>query len=89
MVNELTCKELVELVTDYFEEKLSTSERQRFEVHLSTCRGCRIYLKQMEQTIGLLGKLNEEAITPEAQHELLQVFRDWKVDSGGTSDESQ
>ena len=81
MTDELTCKELVELVTDYFEKKLPASEQQRFEAHLSTCRGCRTYLKQMEQTMGLLGKLDEETITPQAQQELLQVFRDWKTNS--------
>lgn len=79
MIDELTCKELVELVTDYFEEKLSVSDRHRFEAHLSTCRGCQNYLKQMHQTIDFLGKLDEETVPPEAQQELLHVFRNWKA----------
>ncbi len=75
---ELTCKELVELVTDYFEEQLSEAERQRFEAHLARCVGCQNHLEQMRQTMRLLGKLTEESIAPDTQQELLQVFRNWK-----------
>ena len=74
----LTCKELVELVTEYLEGALSSTERQRFEAHLVTCRGCRTYLEQMRKTIGTLGALTEEAIPVETREELLEVFRNWK-----------
>jgi len=75
----MNCNELVELVTDYFEERLPATERERFEAHLVTCHGCQNYLAQMQQTMRLTGKLSEESFTPEAQHELLRVFRDWKA----------
>ena len=75
---ELTCKELVELVTDYFEGALSREDQKRFELHLSKCDWCRIYIEQMRLTIKTLGKLTEAAISPEAQAELLQAFRGWK-----------
>ena len=78
-LNEMTCKELVELITDYFEERLSLTDRERFETHLVTCQGCQTYLEQMRQTIKMMGRLTEETITPEMQQELLQVFRAWKV----------
>lgn len=74
---ELSCKELVELVTDYLEGALSPEERQRFEAHLAQCTGCRRYLLQMEKTIRLTGKLNENDIQPPASDEFLRVFRDW------------
>lgn len=75
---ELTCKELVELVTAYFEQTLSPDERARFERHLGVCPGCSTYVEQMRQTITLVGDLREEDITPAAQNHLLQAFRDWK-----------
>lgn len=78
----MSCKELVELVTDYFEERLPSTERERFEAHLVTCQGCQNYLAQMRQTIRLMGKLTEESIAPEAQKELLRVFGDWKATRG-------
>jgi anti-sigma factor RsiW len=75
---QLTCKELVELVTDYLEGALPPSDRSRFDEHLTTCPYCRIYLDQMRQTIRALGHLPEEAIAPEALEALLARFRGWR-----------
>jgi anti-sigma factor RsiW len=75
--NDLTCKELVELVTDYLEGALSPDDRKRFDAHLSGCPYCRIYLAQMGQTIRILGQLPEESISPQALEELLERFRGW------------
>jgi predicted anti-sigma-YlaC factor YlaD len=75
---DLTCQELVELVTDYLEGSLSASQQARFEEHLAKCTGCQNYLAQMRLTIKLAGKLSEESITPPARDDLLGVFRNWK-----------
>ena len=75
---DMTCKELVELITDYLEGALSAPGRQRFEQHLSQCSGCRNYLEQMRQTIQSAGRLSEESFSPETRDQLLHVFRDWK-----------
>lgn len=77
-IPEMDCKELVELVTDYFEHTLSPLDHARFEDHLGKCSGCRAYLAQMRTTIQLVGKLTEDHIAPEAKSDLLAVFRDWK-----------
>jgi anti-sigma factor RsiW len=61
---ELTCQELVELVTEYLEQTLPPAERTRFEAHLAGCRGCRTYVEQMRQTIQALGTLTEESLPP-------------------------
>jgi len=76
--NELTCKELVELVTDYFENALPEAERARFEAHLAMCDGCDTYVQQMRETIALVGALREDDVPLDAQESLLQVFRDWR-----------
>ena len=78
-VDELTCKQLVELVTDYFADALPPAERARFDAHLAGCRGCRAYLAQMQRTIQTLGTLTEEAVSPQAREHLLRAFRDWKT----------
>jgi anti-sigma factor RsiW len=75
---QLTCKELVELVTDYLEGALSTADRARFDEHLATCPYCQIYLEQMRQTIRTVGHLREEAIPPQALQALLDRFRSWR-----------
>lgn len=76
--DELTCQELVELVTEYLEGSLPAAPRARFEAHLAECPHCRIYLEQMRETVRLLGRLTEETIPPAAKQELLQLFRSWK-----------
>jgi anti-sigma factor RsiW len=75
--NDLTCKELVEIVTDYLEGALPASERERFDAHLRTCDGCTTYLEQMRATIRVMGTLSEDGLDPAARDRLLQIFRDW------------
>ncbi len=76
--NALSCKEFVELVTEYLEGAMSAEEKARFEAHLDICDGCEIYLEQMAQTIRWMGKLTEEQVSQEAQEKLLKSFREWK-----------
>lgn len=75
---EISCHELVELVTEYLEEAMAPSDRAKLEVHLAGCRACRHYLDQMRTTIGVVGKIPEETVTPQAREDLLEVFRAWK-----------
>jgi len=79
---EMTCQELVELVTEYLEGTLGPSERQRFEGHLRSCDGCTTYLEQMRQVIAALGHLTEASIPEPIKQGLLRGFRDWKSASG-------
>jgi anti-sigma factor RsiW len=76
-VPELTCKELVEVVTDYLEGRMPAEQRLLFEEHLAFCDWCQTYLQQMRATIRLTGTLGEDDLTPEARDRLLGVFRDW------------
>jgi len=75
----MTCQELVELVTDYFEDALSPSDRARFEAHLDLCDPCVHYLEQMRTTLALLGRPSTEVLAPAAEAELLKAFNEWKA----------
>jgi anti-sigma factor RsiW len=77
-VEQLSCQEFVELVTDYLEGALSPEEAARFEDHIGRCTGCAAYLDQIRETIGLTGRLTPESLSPEAERELLHAFRDWR-----------
>ncbi len=74
---QLSCQELVELVTDYVEGAMPEDERKQFEEHLDLCDGCRAYVEQMRETIRLVGKLTPELVPPDAERDLLQAFRGW------------
>ena len=74
---EMPCQELVELVTDYLDDRLSPADRARFEAHLEQCEACRAYLDQFRATIRALGRLPQESLSPEARTALLNAFRGW------------
>lgn len=76
---ELTCQELVELVTDYLEAVLPPETRARFEAHVHGCTECQVYLDQMRQTIRLTGRLSAAQFSDEARRKLLDAFRNWKA----------
>ena len=83
MVNghaEMTCRELVELVTAWLDDALSAVDRSRFDAHLVDCPYCRTYLEQMRMTAHLLGGLSEDTIDPAARDALLARFHDWRGD---------
>ena len=75
---ELTCRELVELVTDYVEGALSEEDQARFEEHLSGCEGCSQYVRQMRETIQLTGTLAEEQLEPRQRDRLREAFLSWR-----------
>jgi anti-sigma factor RsiW len=72
---DMACRELVELVTEYLEERLSPEDRARFEAHLAACEACRAFLDQFRQIIRALGRLPEESLSPAARAALLAAFR--------------
>jgi Predicted transmembrane transcriptional regulator (anti-sigma factor) len=74
----LTCKEVVELVTDYLEGVLPSEKRAELEAHLADCPGCTNYIEQMRLTIGVLRNLSQEPVFPATKEELVQAFRQWK-----------
>ena len=46
-LDDITCRELVELVTDYLEGALAPADRARFEEHLEICDACVAYVEQI------------------------------------------
>jgi anti-sigma factor RsiW len=76
---EISCRELVELVTDYLEDALDRRTRSRFDRHIAGCPHCTEYLAQIRETIRLSGTLTEEQLDPRARDELLAVFRTWRT----------
>ena len=79
LADDLSCAELVELVTDYVEGALDPRDRERFEEHIVFCDGCTNHLDQMRTTITVVGRLEETDLGNEMAAELLAAFRGWKA----------
>ena len=76
---ELTCAQVVELVTAYLERTLPAADAERFEEHLVFCDGCSTYLDQMRATIVATGRLEPAALPAELEARLLEAFRGWRT----------
>ena len=77
----ITCREIVELMTDYLEARLSDEDRLSFERHIAQCSPCRDYLQQLRMTIRTVGELrapDDADIPPSTREALLEAFRGFK-----------
>ena len=75
---ELACAEVVEVITDYLEDRMPLRDRERFEEHLAFCDGCSVYFEQMRMTIRVTGELRVEDIPAALEERLLTAFREWR-----------
>jgi predicted anti-sigma-YlaC factor YlaD len=80
-VEEITCKELVEVVTEYLEGRMPPERRLLFEEHVAFCSWCQTYLDQMRETIRLTGMLTKDDLSPDTRDALLEVFRNWNSEA--------
>ncbi|MEA2825896.1 MAG: hypothetical protein QOG43_335 [Actinomycetota bacterium] len=77
---QLVCRQVVELVTDYLEGALSADERARFEAHLAGCPHCTEYLREMRVTIAAVGRVEPEALSAAARNDLVALYRGWRAE---------
>ena len=78
MAEDLECREVVEVVTDYLEGAMPPGERLRFDHHLALCEDCQAYLEQMRTVIRVAGRPAVDAVPPETMAGLLRAFREWR-----------
>jgi anti-sigma factor RsiW len=79
---DLVCQQVVELVTDYLEERLSRADRRRFDAHLADCPHCTEYLAQLRATIALAGRITTADLTPPMRVEMITLYRRWQQEQG-------
>ena len=74
---DLSCPEVVELLTDWVEGALDATTGARVEAHLDGCDGCTAYLAQLRVTVALLGGLVSPTPSNQLCDELVAAFRGW------------
>jgi anti-sigma factor RsiW len=72
---DLSCQQLVELLTDFLEAALPAELRAACEGHLAACGPCATYLSQMRQTVALLGRLIDETVDTESRERLIRRLK--------------
>lgn len=78
-VDHVTCREFVELLTDYLDGALAPEEHADIERHIVICRGCSIYVEQLRTTIDLLGRVAAAERDDAQTSAALTIFRDWQA----------
>jgi anti-sigma factor RsiW len=71
----ISCREVVEIVTDYLEGALPADERARLEEHLAVCEPCRTYIEQIRTTRRLAATAEAELEDHPDRDALLAAFR--------------
>ncbi len=73
---DIACQELVELVTDYFENALPPDEVAAIDQHLIDCDACLRYLRQMRATVTALGIVPAEHVTETLSEQTINTLLD-------------
>jgi anti-sigma factor RsiW len=71
----MSCRQFVEIVTDYLEQQLDEARRLWTEEHLAECDACRTYLDQMRQTIAALRGLGDATLDAAQRERILAAMR--------------
>ena len=73
-----TCRQIYDLITEYDEGSLETSERRQFEAHVVVCPPCRGFLSQMRSTRDRLGQGSPPEFPAELADSIVDAFKAWK-----------
>jgi predicted anti-sigma-YlaC factor YlaD len=76
----ISCRELVELVTDYLDGALMPEESKRMDEHLKLCPPCSAYVEQMRTTARLAAAATAELDLRPDRTELLRAFTEFRRD---------
>lgn len=75
----ITCRELIEFIAEYLEDRLPTEARREFERHLTVCPSCVNYLDAYRQTISLgkaaLAPTEDRAVAPDGLLKAIKAAR--------------
>jgi anti-sigma factor RsiW len=74
----ISCREVVELVTDYLEGMLSPEDTERMERHLEVCGPCVEYVEEIRLTAHLASVATVELELRPDRDRLLRAFREFK-----------
>ncbi len=75
---QISCREVVELVTAYLEGALSAEVTERMEIHLRQCAPCSEYVEQLRTTARLAAVATAELELRPDRDALLRAFEEFR-----------
>jgi putative zinc finger protein len=73
--HRLTCQDVAELATDYFEGSLPAATSAAFAAHVAGCPGCQAFLRQLRITVDVVHTAAEPPTVDTSA--LRSMFRAW------------
>jgi anti-sigma factor RsiW len=73
----LTCRELVEVVTDYLDGALSPDRHAEVVAHLEDCEDCLRYLAQLQTTLRVLATVPSPMLSAQERTAVVEAFGAW------------
>lgn len=73
-----SCRQIYDLITEYDEGSLESSDRRQFEAHVVICPPCRGFLSQMRATREHLGHGSTPEFPAELEDSIVSAFQAWK-----------
>ena len=73
--SKVECRQIGELLVDYFEGSLPPRVKELIEWHIEGCRPCVAFVNTYRGTINAAAKLREIEIPPELKQRLIAVLR--------------
>ena len=74
----ISCREVVEIVTDYLDGALTPEDRARMDAHLEACPPCALYVEQIRTTRRLAAEAEAELERRPDREALLSAFREFR-----------
>jgi len=80
MPGNISCRELVELVTDYLDGALAPADVQRLQEHIRVCGPCAEYIEQVRSTARMAAEAAAAELDLRPDRDaLLAAFRGFKT----------
>jgi len=76
MTQELTCRDVIDLLADYLEQSLPPETLEAFTRHLDTCPTCVAYINTYRKTRELTGEVTRVAMSEDMRVRLRQFLLD-------------
>lgn len=68
----MNCRRVANELTELEEGSLPLLRRVGLRLHMAVCPGCKVYVRQMDETVGALHEAAEEPLSEEASDELVK-----------------
>lgn len=70
----MTCRQLIDFLTDYVDGDLPAEQRRQFDAHLEECGECRRYVTQFTSTVKLTHAAAAEDVPEALPPELVKAI---------------